>query len=82
MKLANVVQDQEELKKIILNERALWEEVRENKKKRETTFFFVFQVSIILKDLSLSSQNLVNELNIAKLVMYKEPKQPFYVKIL
>ena len=53
MKLANVVQDQVELKKIILNERALWEEVRENKKKRETTFFFVFQVSIILKDLSM-----------------------------
>ena len=51
-------------------------------KKRETTFFFVFQLSIILKDLSLSSQDLVNEANIAKLVMYKEPKQPFYVKIL
>ena len=51
-------------------------------KKGQTTFFFVFQVSIILKDLSLSSQNLVNEANIAKLVMYKEPKQPFYVKIL
>ena len=51
-------------------------------KKHETTFFFVFQVSIILKDLSLSSQDLVNEANIAKLVMYKEPKQPFYVKIL
>ena len=51
-------------------------------KKLETTFFFVFQVSIIFKDLSLSSQNLVNEANIAKLVMYKEPKQPFYVKML
>ena len=51
-------------------------------KKCETTFFFVFQFSIILKDLSLSSQDLVNEANIAKLVMYKEPKQPFYVKIL
>ena len=35
-------------------------------KKCETTFFFVFQVSIILKDLSMSSQNLVNEANIGK----------------
>ena len=32
LKLTNVVQDQAELKKIILNERALWEEFRKIKK--------------------------------------------------
>ena len=30
LKLTNVVQDQVELKKIILNDRALWEEFRKN----------------------------------------------------
>ena len=74
LKLTNVVQDHVELKKIILNDRALWEEFRKNYK----------MLNHILFHLSVFNnfKRLINEANTVRIVMYKEPKQPFYVEIL